>query len=285
MELGALDRAVYQAVATTPTAQLDRPLRRLSRSADAGALWLVIAAGLAATRRAPGRRVASEAVTSLAVTAITVNLGAKSIFRRRRPDRARHDRTPARRVPTPSSSSFPSGHSATSFAFATRSGATSRSSASRSGSSPLRSPTRACTSACTTPATSSSARSWAPEPPLLSAPHGIIGAHSHPAQRPPAYGHRWILLAPAQRTEREHRITVVAALPCAPIGISIASGRCDRCPTLEGASTRSLSEGRVECALEVDLQAKVDEVARELDAPGDHGGDRIGDWFTETVQR
>ena len=118
MELGALDRAVYQAVAGTSTAHLDRPLRRLSRSADAGALWLMIAAGLAATRRAPGRRVASEAVTSLAVTAITVNLGAKSIFRRRRPDRAGHDRTPERRVPTPSSSSFPSGHSATSFAFA-----------------------------------------------------------------------------------------------------------------------------------------------------------------------
>ena len=118
LELGALDRAVYEAVATTPTAHLDRPLRRLSRSADAGALWLVIAAGLAATRGAPGRRVAGEAVTSLAVTAITVNLGAKSIFRRRRPDRAGHDRTPARRVPTPTSSSFPSGHSATSFAFA-----------------------------------------------------------------------------------------------------------------------------------------------------------------------
>ena len=118
MELGALDRAVYQAVATTPTAHLDRPLRRLSRAADAGALWLVIAGGVAASRGAPGRRVASEAVTTLAVTAFAVNLGAKSIFRRRRPDRSGHDRTPARRVPTPSSSSFPSGHSATSFAFA-----------------------------------------------------------------------------------------------------------------------------------------------------------------------
>ena len=46
MELGALDRAVYQAVATTPTTHLDRPLRRLSRAADAGALWLVIAGGV-----------------------------------------------------------------------------------------------------------------------------------------------------------------------------------------------------------------------------------------------
>ena len=141
MEFGALDRAVYQAVATTPTAHLDRLLRRLSRSADGGALWLVIAACLVATRRAPGRRVASEAVTSLAVTAITVNLGAKSIFQRRRPDRTGHDRTPQRRVPTPSSSSFPSGHSATSFAFAYTVGRHLPFVASRSGSSPLRWPT------------------------------------------------------------------------------------------------------------------------------------------------
>ena len=117
MELGALDRAVYTAVATTPTAHLDRPLRRLSRSADAGALWLVIAAALAPVRARSGRRVASEAITSLAVTAVAVNLGAKSIFRRRRPD-PHHDQAAERRVERPSSSSFPSGHSATSFAFA-----------------------------------------------------------------------------------------------------------------------------------------------------------------------
>jgi membrane-associated phospholipid phosphatase len=118
MELGALDRAVYEAVATTPTAHLDVPFRRLSRAADGGALWLVIAAAVATTRRARGRRVAGEGLASLAITAVTVNLGAKAVFRRRRPDRAGHDRTPARRVPTPSSTSFPSGHSATSFAFA-----------------------------------------------------------------------------------------------------------------------------------------------------------------------
>jgi len=118
MELGALDRAVYAAVATTPTDHLDRPLRHLSRSADAGALWLAIAAGLAGLGRSPGRRVAGEAVTSLAVTAITVNFGAKSLFRRPRPNARAHDRAEARQVPTPSSSSFPSGHSATSFAFA-----------------------------------------------------------------------------------------------------------------------------------------------------------------------
>lgn len=118
LELGALDRAVYQAVATTPTPKLDVPFRRLSRAADGGALWLATSALLAATRGGRGRRVASEGVASLAVTAVTVNFGAKSLFRRRRPDRAGHDLMPARRVHHPTSHSFPSGHSATSFAYA-----------------------------------------------------------------------------------------------------------------------------------------------------------------------
>lgn len=118
LELGALDRAVYQAVAVTPTTHLDVPFRRLSRSADGSVLWLVMAGGLAVARGGRGRRVALEGVTSLAATAAIVNLGAKPLIRRRRPDRAGHDRTMARRVHHPSSTSFPSGHSATSFAFA-----------------------------------------------------------------------------------------------------------------------------------------------------------------------
>lgn len=118
LELGALDRAVYQTVGATPTMHLDGPLRRLSRSADAALLWVVIAGAVAAARGERGRRVAGEGIASLAVTAAVVNLGAKSVFRRRRPDRTAHDRTAARRVANPSSPSFPSGHSATSFAFA-----------------------------------------------------------------------------------------------------------------------------------------------------------------------
>src|SRR5687767_5890676 len=118
IELGALDRAVYQTVGTTPTEHLDDPLRQLSRAADASLLWLAIAGGVAATRGARGRRVAREGIASLAVTAVVVNIGAKSLFRRRRPDRTAHDQTAGRRVASPSSPSFPSGHSATSFAFA-----------------------------------------------------------------------------------------------------------------------------------------------------------------------
>lgn len=118
LELGALDRAVYEAIAITPTGHLDVPLRRLSHAADGSALWLAMSGALALARGRRGRQVALESVASLATTAVVVNLGAKSLFRRRRPDRASHDRTPARRVEHPSSTSFPSGHSATSFAYA-----------------------------------------------------------------------------------------------------------------------------------------------------------------------
>ena len=45
-ELGALDRAIYSAVAATPTPSLDKPLRRLSNAANNSGLWLAIAAGL-----------------------------------------------------------------------------------------------------------------------------------------------------------------------------------------------------------------------------------------------
>jgi undecaprenyl-diphosphatase len=46
-ELGAVDRAVYEAVARTPTAELDGPLRRLSDAANHSRLWLGIAAAIA----------------------------------------------------------------------------------------------------------------------------------------------------------------------------------------------------------------------------------------------
>src|SRR5260370_41756542 len=53
-ELGAVDRAIYSAVASTPTPSLDEPLRRLSDAANNSRLWLAIAAGLAVAARRPG---------------------------------------------------------------------------------------------------------------------------------------------------------------------------------------------------------------------------------------
>jgi len=47
-EIERLDEAVYSAVAATPTPQLDRCFRGLSRAADRSKLWLAGAAALAA---------------------------------------------------------------------------------------------------------------------------------------------------------------------------------------------------------------------------------------------
>jgi undecaprenyl-diphosphatase len=87
-ELGAVDRAVYEAVARTPTATLDGPVRQLSGAADNSRLWLGIAAAVALAGGERGRRAALEGVVAIGVTSAAVNLGVKPIARRRRPDRA-----------------------------------------------------------------------------------------------------------------------------------------------------------------------------------------------------
>jgi membrane-associated phospholipid phosphatase len=117
-ELGAVDRAVYEAVARTPTAHLDTPVRRLSGAADRSRLWLGIAAAVAVLGGRRGRRAALEGVAAIGVASATINLGVKPVARRRRPDRARPALYEARHVPMPASPSFPSGHAASAFAFA-----------------------------------------------------------------------------------------------------------------------------------------------------------------------
>jgi len=117
-QLGAIDRAVYAAVASVPAPALDQAMRRLSRSADRSRLWLGIAGALALTGQA-GRRSAGRGVLAIAVTSALVNLGVKTLSGRRRPDRSGAGVPGARQVRMPTSSSFPSGHSASAFAFAT----------------------------------------------------------------------------------------------------------------------------------------------------------------------
>jgi undecaprenyl-diphosphatase len=117
-EVNRLDLAVYEAIAATPTPTLDRAFRRLSRAADYSKLWLVSAALLAATGGAPGRRAAVNGLASTGLTSAVVNLGLKPLGRRRRPDRELHRVPVDRQVDMPRSTSFPSGHSASAFAFA-----------------------------------------------------------------------------------------------------------------------------------------------------------------------
>jgi len=117
-ELGALDQAIYSAVAATPTPALDEPLRRLSNAANNSGLWLATAAGLSVVGGRPGRRAAVRGVVAIGVTSALVNLAVKSVWARRRPDRARAGVPVRRNVPMPVSTSFPSGHAASGFAFA-----------------------------------------------------------------------------------------------------------------------------------------------------------------------
>jgi membrane-associated phospholipid phosphatase len=118
-EARRLDLAVYGVIASTPTPVLDGALARLTKAADhsrlsigsATALWLI------GGRR--GRTAATRGLASVAVTSVVVNLGIKTVARRRRPDRVARDLPQSQKVPMPASSSFPSGHSAAAFAFAT----------------------------------------------------------------------------------------------------------------------------------------------------------------------
>ena len=55
-QLTAVDRAVYDAIAATPTRALDGPLRQLSRAAGKSRIWLTLAAVLALAGGAAGRR-------------------------------------------------------------------------------------------------------------------------------------------------------------------------------------------------------------------------------------
>ena len=94
---------------------LDRSLVALTRAANYSRLWLVIAAGLAAFGDRRGRRAAEDGLIALAIAAAVANGPAKLLVRRRRP--SHHSRPALIRLPR--STSFPSGHSATAFAFAT----------------------------------------------------------------------------------------------------------------------------------------------------------------------
>jgi membrane-associated phospholipid phosphatase len=116
-QVDGLDRAVYGAVAAAPTPALDRQFSRLSRAANHSVLWMGTAAVLACCGPR-GRRAALDGLVAVAATSTVVNVAAKRLGGRRRPDRADFDVPLARQVEMPESTSFPSGHSASAFAFA-----------------------------------------------------------------------------------------------------------------------------------------------------------------------
>lgn len=117
-QAGAVDRAVYATIAKVPTPALDVAMRRLSNSANRSLIWFAVASGLCLTGPS-GRRAAARGLLAIGVTSAVVNLGVKPLSTRRRPDRTGAGVPDQRHVSMPSSTSFPSGHSASAFAFAT----------------------------------------------------------------------------------------------------------------------------------------------------------------------
>lgn len=113
-----LDEAVYIAVAGVKTPTLDFCLRTLSRSADKSVLWLGIAGAMAIVGGPRTRQAALGGVAAIGIASSTVNIVAKQVFHRHRPDREAFGVPHTRHVSMPISTSFPSGHSASAFAFA-----------------------------------------------------------------------------------------------------------------------------------------------------------------------
>lgn len=117
-ELDRLDHAVYEAIAATPTPRLDGAMRRLSEAANYSRLSVTASAILAIVGGRRGRRAAASGLVALGTTSAMVNAVVKLVGRRPRPDRVAAEVPLERQVRMPHSHSFPSGHTAAAFAFA-----------------------------------------------------------------------------------------------------------------------------------------------------------------------
>jgi undecaprenyl-diphosphatase len=115
--LDAWDQWLFRRLTRRERRVVDHRLKQLSNSANRSVLWFAIAALIAIFGGRRGRHAALRGVLSIAITSTLVNLPLKYLARRSRPPIRRGDRP--LRVSEPGSFSFPSGHSASAFAFAT----------------------------------------------------------------------------------------------------------------------------------------------------------------------
>jgi undecaprenyl-diphosphatase len=119
----ATDMAACDAIVDTATPRLDRVLVDVSNAANYSRLWLVTAAAAAVVGGGRGRRAACQGVLAIALTSAVTNLILKPLAGRQRPARSAGRPVPdSRRVRRPVSASFPSGHAASAFAFASAMG-------------------------------------------------------------------------------------------------------------------------------------------------------------------
>jgi membrane-associated phospholipid phosphatase len=122
----SVDASIYGWIAATETPRLDGAMRNLSRAADHGRLWFGAAGVLAILGGPPGREAAAQGVRALALASATANLIGKPLSRRVRPVQTDHGVHERRLGRMPRSSSFPSGHTASAFAFASAAGGAER---------------------------------------------------------------------------------------------------------------------------------------------------------------
>lgn len=120
----AVDASIYSRIAATEAPRLDAAMLGLSRAADHGKLWFGTAAVLAIVGGRSGRLAALDGVRALAVASASANLIGKPLTGRVRPIPVDLGVGDGRRGRMPRSSSFPSGHTASAFAFATAAGGT-----------------------------------------------------------------------------------------------------------------------------------------------------------------
>src|ERR1700682_4626756 len=115
--LDDLDRRLFDRLTREERRLVDAGLTRLSNGANRSLLWIAIAGLIAILGGRRGRRAALRGIVSIGITSTLVNVPLKYLARRDRPARRRGDRPLP--ISLPGSFSFPSGHSASAFAFAT----------------------------------------------------------------------------------------------------------------------------------------------------------------------
>jgi membrane-associated phospholipid phosphatase len=116
--LDSYDRAAYRSVAQLRMPLLDEPLRLVSDFANFSKPWFLVSGSLALFGGSRGRRAALIGLAAIGATSLVVNQPMKLAGARRRPDRDGLRVPQQRWVRMPSSTSFPSGHSASAAAFA-----------------------------------------------------------------------------------------------------------------------------------------------------------------------
>jgi membrane-associated phospholipid phosphatase len=94
---------------------LDRTLVTITRAANYSRLWLMFAGALAVFGGRRGQKAAGRGIVAIAIASGIANGPAKLIARRRRP----FSQSRPALIRMPRSTSFPSGHTAAAFAFAT----------------------------------------------------------------------------------------------------------------------------------------------------------------------